>query len=66
MASDKLAKTVASIMYDHICDRASNMAKVEFPELTNIQSLWVEVGIAAGVTATIKALTEAGLLNSVD
>lgn len=37
------------------------MIEEEFPDLENGKWLWVEAGIAAGVTSAIKTFGEAGL-----
>lgn len=62
MANRKLLEMMASAAYEAICERAMKMVEQEFPDLDNQKRLWMEAGVAAGVTASITALREAGLL----
>lgn len=57
---------MASLAYDGICNRAMKMIDEEFPNLDNHKRLLMEAGVAVGVTATIKTLSEAGLLKTND
>lgn len=54
----------AKTIYNAICDRAVRMSQEEFPDLENAKRLWLEVGIAAGVTAAIQAFSDAGAFGS--
>lgn len=57
---------MASLAYNGICNRAMKMIDEEFPGIDSRKRLWMEAAVAAGVTATIKTLTEAGLLKTND
>lgn len=56
---DELELTAKTI-YNAICDRALKMSQEEFPDLSHAKRLWLEAGIAAGVTAAIQAFSDAG------
>lgn len=64
MGKPELVNWIAESAYQAICDRASKMVDeaTEFPALDEMQRMCLEAGIAAGVTATIKTLSEAGVL----
>lgn len=53
---------MATLAYEGICQRASKMVEEAFPGLDGYRRTLVEAGIAAGVTAAITAIKEAGLL----
>lgn len=55
---------MASLAYDGICNRAMKMIDEEFPNAGNARRLWMEAGVAAGVTAAITTLLETGLLKT--
>lgn len=63
MADSELANPLAEATYNQICSRAGKMAREQpdFPNLNEMEQLCLEVGIAAGVTAAIQTLGEAGL-----
>lgn len=64
MGKPELINWIAESAYQAICDRASKMADETegVQDLNEMERLCLEAGIAAGVTATIKTLSEAGVL----
>lgn len=62
MGKPELVNFAAESAYQAICDRASRMVDEALPVLSEMQRTCLEAGIAAGVTATIKTLSEAGVL----
>lgn len=61
MANRKTVEFLAEAAYNEICDRASEMVEEAMPDLDPGQRVWIEAGIAAGVTSAIKTFGEAGL-----
>lgn len=62
MANEKLIKMMAESMYEGICARAMGMVEEAFPNMDESRRLWAAAAIAAGVTAAITTIREAGLL----
>lgn len=62
MAKPELINLVAEAAYERICDRAKEMVKEALPNANEMQRICLEAGIAAGVTAALKTLHEAGVL----
>jgi hypothetical protein len=61
MAKSKLALVAAEALYESICKQAEEMVADAFPITSEMQQACLEAGIRAGVTATIKAMKEAGI-----
>lgn len=62
MGKPELINFMAETVYNEICDRAWKMVVKETGlNFNEKQRVWIEAGIAAGVTTAIKTFGEAGL-----
>jgi hypothetical protein len=53
---------MAAVAYEGICERAVKMVDEALPGLGTRERVYMEAGIAAGVTAAIQVFKESGLL----